>query len=126
MKSSANQYRVQRRQNKYMIRVMQHKLLNVFQYIVSSKWSLIQKSIEVTYNFANNSVKCAASLHNILIKQEIGCSVVNNTFAQIMMYADSQKQTNFGALDGNKNMCEVQRVKDNFRPFFSSEELYDT
>lgn len=91
--------------------------------IMSSKWRLLQKSIEVNPESADKLIKCICLLHNIIIDRE-GEQQVACTFEQIPDQTHS-RTGRFGTLGENRGTRSAYDIRDKFKTYFSSQELYN-
>lgn len=92
--------------------------------IMSSKWRLLQKSIEVNPESADKFIKCICLLQNIIIDKE-GEQQIACTFEQISDQTHSRKGR-FGTLGENRGTSSAYDIRDKFKTYFSSQELYNT
>nr|CAH7736041.1 unnamed protein product [Callosobruchus chinensis] len=91
--------------------------------IMSSKWRVLQKSIEVNPESADEVIKCICLLQNIIIDK--GEVQVASTFEEISKQTHSQTGR-FGTLGENRGTSSAYDVRDKFKTYFASQEMYNT
>ena len=93
--------------------------------IMSSKWRLLQKGIEVEPEFVDLIVQCICLLHNIVIDQE-------GEQLMALMHQDIESETNaththlrFASLGENRSSNSAYTIRDKFMAYFCEHEPVD-
>lgn len=93
--------------------------------IISSKWRVLHKGIDVEPDFVDLIVKCICLLHNIVIDKEGQQEAIGFQFQQLQHSESRYPPARFTTVGQNRSSNSAYEVRDKFMSFFCEHEPID-